>query len=559
MKYILQNSIVRLSSRSVGDVIGWVRNLRQYLPVQLVEEASGTLFLLCSGSIILSFLLGGGTRSGFLSDAVLQLCSIPLLMVGLSRLIDLKAVFKWPLICALAFCASICILPLLQLIPLPPAIWTHLPGRTLETEVFALSGPSTSWMPISVSPDATWQSALSLIPPTGIFIGTLLLGYRKRRLLSLVVLGFGIASVMIGLLQVAQGQASPLRFFQTTNLSEAVGFFANRNHFAALLYSLTVYAAAWAVQTASTAKSLWRPKDYDAAGIVPIVASFMAMIILVAAQVMTRSRAGLALTMVALFAAFALAYADRRSESRGTARKLIAVTIAIAVIFSVQLSLYRVLERFDVDPLRDTRVPIARNTLTGAASFLPFGSGIGTFVQVYGIFEKPKDTLSDSYVNHAHDDFLELLLESGLPGAILLGVFVVGWGRQSINLWRRAAQEGGDIDLALARAASIVVGLIMLHSLVDYPLRTGAIMAMLAFTCALLIDPPVADKRETAVKRENTGGKKAAVVAEPRFKKATLPAVAPKPFQSAQTIDWPDEWLDTDSAVGPKSDKLADS
>jgi O-antigen ligase len=524
-------------------------NLSQYLPEKFAD-ASGRLFLLGAVSIILSLLLGGGTRSGFLSDALLQLLTIPLLIVALSRLFDLRShdiALSSPLIWALAFCGAIVVVPLVQLVPLPPSIWTHLPGRKPEIEAFELMGRNAPWMPISVSPDLTWQSAMSLIPPSAVFIGTVLLGYRRRRLLSLVVLGFGLVSVLVGLLQVAQGETSPLRFFQFTNPSEAVGFFANRNHFAALLYVLTLFAAAWAIQAASTAKSWWGQKNYHAASIVPIVASFTVLVVLVTAQAMARSRAGLALTMIALFGTFALAYVDRRRESRGTARKLIAVTVTLAVIFSVQFALYRVMERFDADPLQDTRIPIARNTLAGAAAFLPFGAGMGTFVPVYGIYEKPKDALINTYVNHAHDDVLEVLLEAGLLGVVLMGFFVAGWGYHSAKIWRREARDMEEIDLALARAASIVVGLVMLHSLVEYPLRTGSMMAILAFAGALLIDPPVSDTPENN-RRKKVMAAEASVAAG-----TALSISQPRSFQAPQTIDWPDEWRDPESAATSRS------
>ena len=61
------------------------------------------------------------------------------------------------------------------------------------------------------------------------------------------MLAVGVLSVLVGLIQVAQGQESPFRFFAITNPTEAVGFFANRNHFAALLYCLMVFALAWIV------------------------------------------------------------------------------------------------------------------------------------------------------------------------------------------------------------------------------------------------------------------------------------------------------------------------
>ena len=41
----------------------------------------------------------------------------------------------------------------------------------------------------------------------------------------------------------------------------------------------------------------------------------------------------------------------------------------------------------------------------------------------------------------------------------------------------------------MARAGTLVVALIVAHSFVDYPLRTGAMMAILAFACGLLVAP----------------------------------------------------------------------
>ena len=90
------------------------------------------------------------------------------------------------------FCLAIAVLPLIQLIPLPPWLWTALPNRQPSAETFDILGQAVPWMPISVSPKATWLSALSLLPPLAIFLCTLLLSYRERRLLSLVVLAVGM-------------------------------------------------------------------------------------------------------------------------------------------------------------------------------------------------------------------------------------------------------------------------------------------------------------------------------------------------------------------------------
>ena len=74
------------------------------------------------------------------------------------------------------------------------------------------------------------------------------------------MLAVGLISVLIGLIQVAQGERSPLRFFEFTNPTEAVGFFANRNHFAALIYCLMLFALAWIVLGLAAVRVTGQPK-----------------------------------------------------------------------------------------------------------------------------------------------------------------------------------------------------------------------------------------------------------------------------------------------------------
>ena len=68
---------------------------------------------------------------------------------------------RWPL----WFCLAVVLVPLGQLVPLPPELWTALPSREAAAEAFQLVGRELPWMPVSLSPRATWLSALSLLPP----------------------------------------------------------------------------------------------------------------------------------------------------------------------------------------------------------------------------------------------------------------------------------------------------------------------------------------------------------------------------------------------------------
>ena len=275
------------------------------------------LFYLCAVVMVASLILGGAARGGLLPDAILQLLAIPLLVVSLWRMCEVSLTRQMRLV--LWFCLAIAVLPLLQLIPLPPWLWTALPNRQPSAEAFDIVGRAVPWMPISVSPKATWLSALSLLPPLAIFLSTLLLSYRERRWLTLVALAVGLLSVLIGLIQVAQGEDSPLRFFGSA--IEAVGFFANRNHFAALIYCLMVFALGWivygiaAVKVMDTQKPKQKEINYDTHSIIAIVGSFTVLVILLAGELMARSRAGFGLTIIALLGVFALGFSRRAGSA----------------------------------------------------------------------------------------------------------------------------------------------------------------------------------------------------------------------------------------------------
>jgi O-antigen ligase len=534
---------------------------------QFKDMALGGQFWLTAFTLLAALLLGGGTRSGFLSDALLQLLAIPLLLLSASRLGDLfwrhRAKLR-QVRAELIFCLALVLVPLIQLVPLPPALWTLLPHRgPLIASFDGLGqglGHGLPWLPISVSPNATWLSVVALLPTLAVFFGTVLLGYRERRLLSLAVVAFGIVSAFLGLLQIAQGPASRLRFFAATNLTEAVGFFANRNHFAAFLYVVLLFAAVWAIDI-GFAVGPWRDRRiFEARSIVTITASFLAIVILLAAEAMARSRAGMMLTMISLAGVYGLVLTDRRRRNlSATPLNFLFVAAGTAFILVVQFALYRILARFNTDPLDDARLQFARTTIEAAWAYMPFGAGMGTFVPVYGMFERPQDLFAHAYVNHAHDDILELCLETGIFGLTLMVAFVAWFVSRAARIWRRASVGGNEFDRSLARAATIAVALIVTHSFLDYPLRTAAMTAILAFACGLMVETLGADDR--AKQRQVRASRDTAMQgAAPRatavsVSVASPPAIAPdqepapshhpprpRPARWGDGVEWPEAW-----------------
>ena len=164
--------------------------------------------------------------------------------------------------------------------------------------------------------------------------------------------------------------------------------------------------------------------------------------------------------------------------------------VSIALLLGLQFSLYRILDRFGDDPLADARIPFARNTIAAAKAYMPWGSGLGSFVPVYAMTEPPRDVLANTFANHAHNDILEVWLEMGAVGLVILAAVAIWWLLRVVAVWRPAS--GREIDAALARVGTIIIALLIGHSVVDYPLRTRALMAVFAFAAALTVPPPAA-------------------------------------------------------------------
>jgi len=424
----------------------------------------------------MALLLGGGTRQGLWSDAVVQLAALVLLAFLSFFVVPARpaAVNPWPL----ALVGAAILLPLLQLVPLPPWLWAALPGRAPFATAYGDAGIDIPWQPLSLDRRATWRCLLALLPPIAVFLSVARLDLPARRSLSLVLIAIVVGGVLLGLAQLMQGPQSPLRFFPVTNVSHSVGFFANRNHYAALLYSLIPFTAAWMLGLTLDR----RPERH-----VGLAACVLVYALLLLGLGLSLSRAGVSLALVATLLAIVIAARTGGLARRGLA--IVLVATALGGVLVVQFAFLGLADRFDTQVLDDYRLTIAATALEAARAFFPVGSGLGTFDPVYRMFEAP-DALIASYVNHAHNDWLELWLEGGVPAMALVVLFLGWFAVAAARVWRLRPRERVALDRALAQAAAATAALLLLHSAVDYPLRTTALSVLFAYCCGLLTPPP---------------------------------------------------------------------
>jgi O-antigen ligase len=335
-------------------------------------------------------------------------------------------------------------------------------------------------------------------------------------MLTLIALAFGFINAFLGLLQLSQGPESALYFYRYGGTDDSVGLFANRNHEAALLYSLTPLAAAWIGGLAPAVSIRSRRGRLNTTALVKLLAAGVTAFVLVVAVLMTRSRAGVILLMLALVGGLSLQPWRQLRTGKSRAGGVYMIVTVLAMVLGLQYGIYKIAMRFEEDPFGDARIAIGEATAKAAVHALPFGTGLGSFLRLYASIERPSDLLPDRFINFAHNDPLQFALEAGLPGvALILGFFFWYFSRLQA-VWRSGDAGLGDagqgargvlppdasvIDTLIARAASISLALLALHSFVDYPLRTTALMSLFAFFCAMLVPPaePVTNRPPNAL------------------------------------------------------------
>ncbi len=430
---------------------------------------SAVLFWVMAFYIALLALTGGGARADIESLVILRPLSV--LVCGWA-IWGLTWEEVRPFRFAVFFLLALIALTGLHLVPLPVAIWNALPGRDVLVEIDKVAGIGAVWRPISIVPSQTWNALFSFIVPLTTLVLMLRMTREQRFNVMLLILIVGLLSGIVGLLQAIGPQDGPLYLYRYTNNGAAVGLFANRNHQAAMLACLFPMLALFASSGLnSIEQARFRAFAAIAAGVV-----------LVPLLLVTGSRAGVFLGILGLVAAAVLyrqpkfSKPAKRKVHRFNPRYLIVGAAIFGLIaLTILTSRAQALERlFASDGIEDLRLAIWPSIFEMALKYFPVGSGIGTFVETYQI-DEPARLLSQNYVNHAHNDWLELLLTGGAAALLLASVAVLSWARGAWLLFR--ASDSRSRDVMFGRLGALMIFMLGMASVADYPLRAPALSA----------------------------------------------------------------------------------
>lgn len=428
--------------------------------------------------LALSMLLGGSGQ-GILSNLLLQVGGAIILAWVLTTVPSRDGrVVHWLRIAVVLGLAWI----FLQLVPLPPELWAQLPGREQIAKDYDLLGTARPWRPISLDPEATIDSLMSLLPFAAMLALTVRIIPQQPLYLVVTIVAVTVVSVFIGLTQRLFGEAF---YFYPVHNTFATGPFANSNHMAALLLVAIPFVAALTSRWIASATS-----RSDRIGALVAGGAIGSVLLL---GIVTNGSFAILLLGPPVLAASSLLAIPRGKIRTGR----LFVLLSVIVTASVAVLIYTAIASANAgeDDTISARKDIWTQSLGPLKEHFPIGSGLGTFEPIYSATEDV-GRVDSTYINHAHNDYLQIAIELGVPGILLILAFLIWWTRRVLNVW------SDDHPPPFSRAATISAAVLLAHSFVDYPLRTAALATLFAATLGLMLIPRASIWRQKRDGRE---------------------------------------------------------
>ena len=397
--------------------------------------------------ILVAILFGGTTKQGIWSDSLLYVLAIPAVIIGFSNFFQSR-------LGALArgFCIAIIVILAAQFLPIDMV--KNLP------EYQTTNGGSHF---LTTVPSRSFNLIITSIALLGFFLYLTILSEESlQSLIKFVFIGVAL-NALITVIQLSFDTKIVISGLLPYTIR--MGTFQNENHFASLSY-LVIPFLAWRFLLMR-----WNPVLYATAGL------FLAGL-----QFAVGARAGMVISAGLFLFCFIWAITHKKSF----AVKVVTFTVGVAFVGYLYLTQessslidtssrdYYFLKSWDI---------ATKNWLTG--------TGLGSFFSIWPIHEDTA-TLGETYITHVHNDYIELFLEIGISFFILVAMFIV-----------LIARNGPTNEFT--QAASISIFSIMVHSFVDFPLRTMAISMVFILSIAIILTKPeeVGGREKKKVKKRS--------------------------------------------------------
>ncbi len=378
---------------------------------------------------------------------------------------------------------------LLQAVPLPPAVVSILSPEAYRLQIrFLGSDEAPGWLPLSLNPKSTLRQFF-LWGSCAMFYWTSVQLLADANRLKRTVRAVAIFGGLLSYVAIFQFFTAGDRIYWLFPAAGASPFgpFYNRNHFAALMgMILPLSLAVFLHSIPRGAYSSWR--DWVVAvwgrrtGIVHLLLGVSVVVVAVSVFV-SLSRGGIVGLCLGT-ATFAMLLLHRFRQGRG---KLVLAGVTALVLLSVTWFGWEpIVRRFELIAgedrlLSQLRLHYWRDSVGILRDFTLTGSGFGTFADAY----RPYRTVDDHAVlTHAQSDYLELLTDGGIVGALLVAGFWAAVLRAAVSRGLRRHERYSLYLLSGCLGGLVAIGA---HSFTDFNLRIPANNLYLFFLAGLAV------------------------------------------------------------------------
>jgi O-antigen ligase len=323
---------------------------------------------------------------------------------------------------------------------------------------------------ITLDPYSTLITALQLTAFV-IFFAVILMCLSSAKRISKSVTFITVFGFVFGFFAILQSVLSPEKIYgiYDVSLGSPFGSFVNRNNFAAFM---------------EMSAALPLGLIFSGAVLKDKRLLYLTFIILMGvALLLSRSRGG----FVALLAELILLFFLTRDSStrRGNVLRIGLIVMLVVAILAGSIfvggdtSLTRFAETAGSEDFSAQRSHIWTVSTKVIAANLPLGAGFGAFAVAYTAFD---DSSGLARVEQAHNDYLQVVADAGIPGLLLGLLFLFLFFRIGfrLNLIKNDLRRG----IALGAFAGCFAALV--HSIFDFVLHVTAVALLFLFLLALL-------------------------------------------------------------------------
>ncbi|MBN1256641.1 MAG: O-antigen ligase family protein [Planctomycetes bacterium] len=365
-------------------------------------------------------------------------------------------------------------LTLVQLLPLGSLLGVISPYAAGHWQAIANLGIAGVSHTISLLPGETFNCLLLILMALGMFflVTNTFTTRRSLLILPLAIISSATLNALIGIIEQFGSEKKSFWYLGISRYS-VTGTYINKNHFALLLEMGILVALGLAMAALFARGRRSRQRDsavellskHEAFFSLTSILTLMAMLM---ALLFSFSRAGTLCAFIAM-----IAFSLMAIHYSGRSLRLTGVIAAIAAVFIIASSrgLDYIWRRFEVLASGESmsgavRLDLWKSSLSLLGRHWFTGVGFGSYRYTSPRFES--GPVPDSIAFYAHNDWLELCCEFGIPATILL-LAILGYVivKTALRLHRRHDFVTKWVGLGALLALVSVAG----HELFDYGLR----------------------------------------------------------------------------------------